>query len=319
MSSVLQRAGEDADGAMNSGAVDEVPPPVKSGEPDWVLVKRELVHKLRSDAVLVTGYLPLGRDVFELTGTWPRRHGFYAPEGDQPDALMVMETLRQAIIVIAHLGYTVPMTSRFTMKSVGITLKEETGLQVTADVPVTIRVHTRALDVRSDQLRAMKTDLEFYSGTKRVASGTGDLIILPVGSYRRVRNDRQPRPFHSELPRLGPERVKRRSPGDVVIGGAPRSLHLVVDTAHPYLFDHAADHVPGMVLLEGARQAFHDLDPIMSAIAGVHGTFHRFVELDDEVQVLATHRGHDVALRILAEGEEAAEITISAFGRDRAE
>ncbi|MDO0939458.1 AfsA-related hotdog domain-containing protein [Streptomyces sp. DG2A-72] len=44
---------------------------------------------------------------------------------------------------------------------------------------------------------------------------------------------------------------------DVVLSpiGQPNSWQLRVDTRHPVLFDHPTDHVPGMVLLEAARQA----------------------------------------------------------------
>jgi hypothetical protein len=54
-----------------------------------------------------------------------------------------------------------------------------------------------------------------------------------------------------------PQTVGRISPTDVVLSptGKPGRWQLRVDTAHPALFDHPLDHVPGMMLLEAARQA----------------------------------------------------------------
>ncbi|WP_260845011.1 AfsA-related hotdog domain-containing protein [Streptomyces sp. SLBN-31] len=47
------------------------------------------------------------------------------------------------------------------------------------------------------------------------------------------------------------------SPTDVVLSplGQPHRWQLRVDTRHPVLFDHIVDHVPGMLLIEAARQA----------------------------------------------------------------
>ena len=49
----------------------------------------------------------------------------------------------------------------------------------------------------------------------------------------------------------------RTSVTDVVLSATdtPTRWLLTPDLAHPIFFDHSDDHLPGMVLLEGARQA----------------------------------------------------------------
>jgi len=52
------------------------------------------------------------------------------------------------------------------------------------------------------------------------------------------------------------------------------------DLSHPVLFDHPSDHLPGMLVLEAARQAARaelgnpEMDPASMSVQ-----FHRFVEL----------------------------------------
>lgn len=54
-----------------------------------------------------------------------------------------------------------------------------------------------------------------------------------------------------------------------------------VDVTHPVLFDHPVDHIPGMLLLEAARQAAHaTLQPQQIVLAGIDSRFNRFVEFD---------------------------------------
>jgi hypothetical protein len=59
---------------------------------------------------------------------------------------------------------------------------------------------------------------------------------------------------------------------------------------HPILFDHSADHVPGMVLMEGARQAASALVGPQSFIpVSAANTFWRYVELDRPCWIDITH------------------------------
>lgn len=72
------------------------------------------------------------------------------------------------------------------------------------------------------------------------------------------------------------------SPTDVVLSpaGEPHRWQLRLDTRHPVLFDHMVDHVPGMVLLEAARQAATATLGHASLPLAVTSQFQRYVELD---------------------------------------
>jgi hypothetical protein len=51
-----------------------------------------------------------------------------------------------------------------------------------------------------------------------------------------------------------PRAIARRPENVVVTRASGRSATLVVDESHPYFFDHPLDHVPGILLAEGALQ-----------------------------------------------------------------
>jgi hypothetical protein len=74
----------------------------------------------------------------------------------------------------------------------------------------------------------------------------------------------------------------------------PARWLLTPDLGHPILFDHSDDHLPGMVLLEGARQAATaHLAPRVLTPAAAATTFHRYAELDRpcwiDVQDISPH------------------------------
>jgi hypothetical protein len=68
----------------------------------------------------------------------------------------------------------------------------------------------------------------------------------------------------------------------------------VVPGAHPSMFDHPQDHLPGMVLAEAARQlalfAAHDgrgISPARSVLADLNVTFAKFGELEPDTLLTA--------------------------------
>ena len=91
---------------------------------------------------------------------------------------------------------------------------------------------------------------------------TGEALLIPEALYERVRSvrsDGQPTDRAAPVP-VEPLRVGRRLRRNVVVGDAQfgdGELHcaVVTDTTHPSFFDHPQDHVPGMMMLEAARQA----------------------------------------------------------------
>lgn len=94
-----------------------------------------------------------------------------------------------------------------------------------------------------------------------------------------------------------------------------RRWPLRVDTTHPFFFDHAVDHVPGMLLVEAARQAAQALlGPRPVQPIGIETTFERFAELTVPVWIEAetgqTDASGDTPVRV--SGHQDGEVVFTA-------
>ncbi|GGU32410.1 hypothetical protein GCM10010289_62120 [Streptomyces violascens] len=106
--------------------------------------------------------------------------------------------------------------------------------------------------------------------------------------------------------------VGRRRDEDVVLSpSSESSWQLRIDTSHRILFDHPVDHVPGMLLLEAARQAaqasVHRVTDAVT-VTGMQTRFLRYTELDAPCWIKA---------RPLSSGAAGARrVLVSAWQRD---
>jgi hypothetical protein len=96
---------------------------------------------------------------------------------------------------------------------------------------------------------------------------------------------------------------------DVVLSpvGEPDRWQLRVDTRHPVLFDHMVDHVPGMLLLEAARQAAAATLGHACLPLAVASEFLRYVELDAPCAIeacLVAGTGEEGARTVLVTGRQ---------------
>ncbi|MFE2298879.1 AfsA-related hotdog domain-containing protein [Streptomyces sp. NPDC059445] len=93
---------------------------------------------------------------------------------------------------------------------------------------------------------------------------------------------------HAPMP---PATVNRRTPHDVVLTPTDHPHHwlLTPNHNHPTLFDHPTDHIPGMVLIEAARQAaYHASGSPHYTPTTATTTFHRYTELDQPCHIHIT-------------------------------
>ena len=134
----------------------------------------------------------------------------------------------------------------------------------------------------------LRVEARFDVGGHPIATGTAGARLVDPASYARLRlrpaADGQP-PQTVPLP---PERAGHRFSHNVAIGagGPADTWPLHVDDTNPTFFDHPLDHVPGLLMVEGIRQALRvrmgapDLD-FQSFDAG----FLKIVELNDAASV----------------------------------
>ncbi|MER5918117.1 AfsA-related hotdog domain-containing protein [Streptomyces sp. NPDC001982] len=134
-----------------------------------------------------------------------------------------------------------------------------------APVPTDFRLEVRCTEINERRGLPSQARMAFsiHRGATLVAHGAAHYTVITPSVYARLRADRlDPHPFNAAAsrpaaPPLAPALVGRTSPADVVLTPTeePGRWLLTPDFNHPILFDHHADHLPGMVLLEAARQA----------------------------------------------------------------
>jgi hypothetical protein len=224
-------------------------------------VPRHLVHRAAVSEVFITDMRETGENHFTLGAQWPRRHSFLGPRTKTShDPMLYAETTRQATLVLAHRAFEIPLTSSFLSANKKWAVIPA-GLGV-SDRPVDIVLTARAHDIRPPRKGSARMRLEFecFRDGVQIGTATESWSCVPPATYKRVRGDRfASTPFEAGTPvsTVEPGRVGRERPGDVLVTETERDnvWALQFDPDHPVLFDHPVDHVPGMVLMEGARQA----------------------------------------------------------------
>ncbi|WP_406199755.1 hypothetical protein OH807_17780 [Kitasatospora sp. NBC_01560] len=280
-------------------------------------VSRQLVHRAAVSEVLITGWQATGPYDFLVGAQWPRPHDFHRPPGARHhDPLLLAETVRQAGLLIGHVGFGVPRDHEFALDELSYTLGPDgmDGLAVTA-APASLMLEVGCQDVRMrhGRLASLRVHAEIRRDGRPVGRAGGQLRVLTPAAYARLRGSArrgaapgrpggaatvppqgnpqsapQSTPAHP-APAPGPARqavpaqADRDRPDGLVLGPSPvpGSWLLQAGTGHPVLFDRAADHVPGLLVLEAARQAAQQLrhpEPVLPV--ELVSSFHGFIELD---------------------------------------
>lgn len=222
-------------------------------EPDTI---RTLVHKRFPENVLLTGIRACAEDHFICTGRIPTAHPLFNDAGRTPreDILFYTEVGRQASLAVTHAYLNVGLDEVFIFERSEAAITEAIWrLPSTADT-VEIEIKVRETVRRKNVVTRVIADHSMTVGGEHVFTGTGRWTIQSAAIFKRLRRGSaeasapdaaQPRTAAVSNRVIAPLHAN----GDGAMGSS-----LVVDTTHPFFFDHACDHVPGMLLLEGFAQ-----------------------------------------------------------------
>ncbi|MFH8620087.1 ScbA/BarX family gamma-butyrolactone biosynthesis protein [Streptomyces sp. NPDC017979] len=252
-------------------------------------VPKEYVHRASLAEVFLTGCVKTGEDTFTLTGQWPRAHLYFnGPDGRSHDHLQAVETVRQAGIFLAHAEYHIPLGHHFVMRDISATTHpEHLGIGHT---PSDLTIDTTFTRNRRDTV--LGVDITIRRDGHVVATGDGHFSCVSPAAYRRLRGPALTSSIDYHPIGQSPADYGRALPGDVVLAPTDRPgvWWLNPDPSHPVLFDHGGDHMPGMVLLEAARQAACALqDPGTSILPTTTvNHFHHYADFDAPCFVEAT-------------------------------
>ncbi|MFJ6837288.1 ScbA/BarX family gamma-butyrolactone biosynthesis protein [Streptomyces sp. NPDC091209] len=274
-------------------------------------VPKELVHRASVAEVMLTDWARRGDHHFALAAQWPRGHSFYTNVDGCHDPLIAAETIRQSGLLLAHAEYGVPFGHHFLVSDLSVAVRPA-HLRVNG-TPASLELDVRCRDVkeRRGEVTGFRIEVEIYRDGDLVATGGGTLTCIAPRVHQRLRAVRDPG-CARVLPLTAPESpqtVGRMSPMDVVLSpvGEPDRWQLRVDTRHPVLFDHMVDHVPGMLLLEAARQAATATLGHACLPLAVASEFLRYVELDAPCAIeacLVAGTGEEGARTVLVTGRQ---------------
>jgi hypothetical protein len=249
------------------------------------VVPKHLVHRAALSEVVLTDWATVDPNNYLCAAQWSRSHSLYRVRHGLHDALMMAETVRQSGILLSHTELGVPLDHRFLIDRIAW-LAHPYGLAcVGAPVDVVGEVEVTPEGNGRGSIRRNQFDVVFTRDGKRIGSATAWARSVGPRVYERLRAGRIAPPAGPlETPHpMAPAVVGVHTPDDVVLGEPVEGegFPLRVLTTHPVLFDHPVDHVPGMLVLEGMRQAgrvllgWPDAQPFECDV-----TFERFVEFD---------------------------------------
>jgi hypothetical protein len=263
-------------------------------------VPREFVHRVAVAEILLTGWTRTDADRFTITAQWPRAHQLHvSPDRSAYEPLLVAETVRQCGALLAHAAYEVPLGHQFVLQELRVDTRPEHLAVGAAPAEPVIDITVTEVRRRAGRPAALRYDAVVRLGGEQVATGHIAVTWTNESVYRRLRGGRTadvgalrlPRPLPAPLPA---DTVGRALAADVLLSPAarPGRWRLRVDTAHPVFFDHPLDHVPGMLLLEAARQTVRAHGGRERRVpVSFHAMFHQYAELDEPVWAEVSEEG----------------------------
>ncbi|MEY9967900.1 hypothetical protein ABIA33_005980 [Streptacidiphilus sp. MAP12-16] len=265
-------------------------------------VPRHLVHRLAVSEVLLTDWQRESPEAFTLRAQLPRAHSFYDTADGRHDPLLLVEAVRQAGLLISHAELGVPYGHRFLMHSLSLEC-DPNGLRLEATpADLLLRLTCHDMRHRGRRLAGMAYHVHLYRGGTPIGIGKSHFDCLAPAVYDRLRSRPQHlTPAHLPAPPLSPSLVGRDRLRDVVLSPTAdeNTWELRVDQTHPVLFDHAVDHVPGMLMIEALRQAaWLASSPNGFDLRSLQADFHHYAELDRPCLVHSAVSSDSLALTI---------------------
>lgn len=234
-------------------------------------VTRQMVHKDSPDQVMVSSLAATEQGTVVLGLDWSSTYGQSEPHQGTP-YLRLLEAVRQATLVVAHEVRGIPLGYVLIAGEAHAEFHQHAALALASPVDLWLSHRYEPIE------RGVRHETQVWDGTTLLGRVSGVCHDFPPAAYERVRAA------------VRRDALDARSSSQTInIDGQL----VVVDTAHRDFFDHASDHVPGMLLADDAlRRAFGEVSmpqapswPLSDALrspslTSVDIAFDVFAELD---------------------------------------
>jgi 2-oxo-3-(phosphooxy)propyl 3-oxoalkanoate synthase len=237
-------------------------------------VPRHLVHRAAVTEVFITDAVRRGDTGFLIAAQWPRDHTLYHPDPlGYADPLLCAETVRQALVYIAHTYGDIPLGHRFIGRSLGFELtRPDATLISSSPQSVLLDAEWTPYDRSTRGRFGVRLNTAFAVDGVECGRGHIEVLIVDERRYKLLRRAgaasapptggaAENEPYETMFDPVPISATGRLRAKDGLLEQSldGRRWRMRIDENHAVLFDHPTDHVPLMVILEGFRQLGHVL------------------------------------------------------------
>lgn len=270
-------------------------------------VDRRLLHRRALSEVFLTDTAVVGEKSFKAGAQLPSSHAYFTDHVGHSviDPILLLECARQAETYGAHVHVGVDNDTKFILQSWSMRLPGLFAPHAGTPVELTMEVTTDRPFGSSAPTRSVSYDIRFLILGEPVGDVHMEVGYLSSATYSYIRSARRgSAPISSDdVPviraTVGPGDVGRASAVNTLLIDPVRDERGItagvrVPNDNVSMFDHAQDHIPGMVLTEAARQAcllagaeFLGQAAADTSVVGFDLGFSKFAELDAQTSVSA--------------------------------
>lgn len=275
-------------------------------------IPRGIVHRDSIAEVFLTDARPTP-DGAVFAAQLPRSHSYFSDHRGTAttyDPLLLIEVFRQVAIYYAHTFLGVSRAEKFVFASADFAIADCDTLRIGSS-PGHCVIDARVVNEKRRDGRIIGLSLEMVAEIEGFEAAREVMVYqwMPAAVWHKIRvrsRESLGLPEQHEIPaqlpvaRLRPVSVGRHNPRNAILAnpmlsGEELTALTIIDTDHPSLFDHALDHVPGMLQFEAARQvamaasnAILGLDTSRMVMQRLRIEFTKFGEFERETIARAT-------------------------------
>jgi 2-oxo-3-(phosphooxy)propyl 3-oxoalkanoate synthase len=269
-------------------------------------VPRHLVHRRAVAEVFITDYSFDTEGAYQVGVQLPPAHRIFDTSSRRDDPLGVAEAFRQTVVLLCHTRYQIPTHYSFLMETFSVDMLSSQIVAAAAS-PLTFHLTVDKLNYRDNAVSGVDVSGILSDGTTDIARCTAVARGASPDGYRRIRQGREHR-YPSQ----------RFVPSGSIAVSAARAGRLIDRDVNVALFDHAVDHIPGMIIFEAGRQALRYRTGNPAAqISSFSAVFPRFTEWEVPCQIRVyelgepTHAGGRYCVRFTQDNALTAELDVT--------
>ncbi|MFH9944536.1 AfsA-related hotdog domain-containing protein [Streptomyces murinus] len=268
-------------------------------------VDRRLLHRRALSEVFLTDSVAVDRQRFLAGAQLPSSHAYFTDHLGHTviDPVLLLECARQIETHGAHTHLGVDSDTKFVLQSWSMRLPGLFTAHSGDPAELTAEVTTDRPADTTTPARSVTYGMRFLLAGEELGEACMTVGYLSSSTYSFVRSKRRGSPpvssddvatlpatvASADLGRANPVNALLVDPvrdGEGILAG------IRIPTDNPSMFDHAQDHLPGMVLTEAARQAallagarLLDRPARATTLVGFDLGFSKFAELDTPATV----------------------------------